>query len=67
MDFLHYQQCKRKHYYGYGSAVYKEEDFEAEGQLCSETQTDRTCTYVRRVVISGCIREPVEVALVLEF
>jgi hypothetical protein len=36
-------------------------------QLCSETQTDRTCTCVRRVVISSCIREPVEVALVLEF
>jgi hypothetical protein len=41
---LQYQQCKRKHYYGYGSAVYKEEDFEGESQLCFETQTDRTCT-----------------------
>jgi hypothetical protein len=44
MDFLQFQQCKRKHYYGYGSAVYKEEDFEGVGQLCFETQTDRTCT-----------------------
>jgi hypothetical protein len=33
MDLLQYQQCKRKHYYGYGSAVYKEEDFEADGQF----------------------------------
>jgi hypothetical protein len=46
-------------------------------ESCSETRKGRTqplcqrtsrgCTCVRRVVISGCIREPVEVARVLEF
>jgi hypothetical protein len=41
MDVLQYQQCKRKHYYGYGSAVYKEEDFEGESQLSSGTRRKR--------------------------
>jgi hypothetical protein len=34
----------KKHYYGYGRAVYKEETSNELGQLCFETQTDRTCT-----------------------
>jgi hypothetical protein len=42
MDFLQYQQCKQKHYYGYGSAVYKEEDFEAEGQFSAESRREWT-------------------------
>jgi hypothetical protein len=36
-------------------------------QSCSETRIDSTHPCVRRVIISNCIREPVEVARVLEF
>jgi hypothetical protein len=45
------------------------EELQSTEWLSSGTRRERTqwCTCVRRVVISSCIREPVEVALVLEF
>jgi hypothetical protein len=36
------QLCKRKHYYGYGNAVYKEVDFEGERQFSAKSRRDFT-------------------------
>jgi hypothetical protein len=55
----------RKRDYGYG--VIEKTEFSSERvQLCVETRIDSTHPCVRSV-ISSCIREPVEVARVLEF
>jgi hypothetical protein len=43
------------------------EELQVNDQLCSETRIDSTHPCVRRVIIGSCIREPVEVAHVLEF
>jgi hypothetical protein len=43
------------------------EELQVNDQSCSETRIDSTHQCVRRVIISNCIREPVEVARVLEF
>jgi hypothetical protein len=53
------------HYYGYGSAVYKEKTSNELGQLCEGTCRVRTCVIELLTVINSCVLKRKQLGRVL--